>query len=72
MAYAEAFSERERAWITTAELCEGVYVEDLTTGELIETATVEDGGSEFKEDAGEDWQDWDGWWAGSRQGKYLL
>ena len=23
----------------------------------------------FKQDAGEDWQDWDGWWAGEGHGR---
>ena len=69
LAYAEAFSERERAWITTAELCEGVYVKDLTTGELIRNRNGRRWWFRFKEDAGEDWQDWDGWWAGEGHGR---
>ena len=69
LAYAEAFSERERAWITTAELCEGVYVKDLTTGESIRNRDGRRWWFRFKEDAGEDWQDWDGWWAGEGHGR---
>ena len=69
LAYAEAFSERERAWITTAELCEGVYVKDLATGELIRNRDGRRWWFRFKEDAGEDWQDWDGWWAGEGHGR---
>ena len=64
LAYAEAFSERERAWITTEELCRRRRLALVGNPVLPRKWWFR-----FKEDAGEEWQAWDGWWSAGGHGR---